>query len=524
MSVKDFCTTLDLMDKNAKTKSHVDLVLNNCLTSLFSSTNKKTTFLAPVGAALTELKKLKGEELKVQLRRHLMFGVHNPASIKSKTSSTLISNVGDKYPVAASGASSIVLEIGAGNVDADFVADSRNGALYTINKLLPAAKTAHRAASKGSRKSSHSKKTSRKQTGGGFLEEMNGGGCGLMKGGYGLRGLNMNDNDLDMYMMKRNNPIPMVRHRIIEDYARRMNPDLWAKQLYATILLYLRENMPDFDEIALPFLSTDAFAGIESLFQRFDVPWNESNALIPTSIFDRFMESPTYMSMDPGLLGNGRSYLTSILNQAPIGSGMFSNLHLWQQLANSQRNIIKNLLESPEKPLMRKGILSVYRKMYGEPNRFNPNTEALYTKIMGPKLPERMLKTHLMQFIAGKMGNRVPFGQYNTTMRNLFGHPLDDTLRNILEYDKGTGTLYNFNDQFFDMFVNSPLLGYNPMGDYMNSINWGETNFIDLGEGLWVGQERNFPRRMPMMQAQLVAIEPKEQYDSFINNRQASFF
>src|SRR5690606_36934657 len=102
------------------------------------------TFLAPVGAALTELKKLKGDALKTQLRRHLMFGVHSPTSIKGKSAATLISSVADKYPVATSGASSIVLETGAGTAEAEFIGDSRNGALFTINKLLPAAKGAHR--------------------------------------------------------------------------------------------------------------------------------------------------------------------------------------------------------------------------------------------------------------------------------------------------------------------------------------------------------------------------------------------
>lgn len=534
MKEKEFCTLLDIIGRHDKTKQLIPLLTKLCLTSLFASLVIKRTFVAPVGAALKKLETLGDAAAKVQIRRQLLRGVKGPNDIK--TGDILISSLNDQYEVIKAG-KEITLSAKGQKVDMKFLDENINASIYIAEELLPEnmtdmmktklSKSVKSAKSKTksvkSAKSAKSKTKSSHKGGNALHDHLNHLGVPNVHSQYGgyddvYSTSSESDSDDENYQSGGsgffssaaeqiinsilNDPVLGMRHGIFNQYENAFPLSMYpmqheynfANRLYAALLVYLTEEMPNFINDYYPFLSSDSLSSLEILLQRWQSPMeiNPNNMLLSNSMLQGFMGSPYWLNNDVGLLQSGREILTGFCNSfGQVGNCAYNSPSYWSQLAGQNVNSLMDLFNDRNQLPFRQGIVGVYQRLQGEPNRFDPGTEAIYRRVWGNQFGTALLRNDLMRYVSGIM-NSLPFNQYNQGMAAMFGIPMDNTLSMLLQYDS-PGNSWNISGDILRGFVNTPGYAFmhnfptdvpgNLLGQHALTAFLGMPNFSELSDG-----------------------------------------
>ena len=134
---------------------------------------------------------------------------------------------------------------------------------------------------------------------------------------------------------------------------------------------------------------------------------------------------------------------------------------------------------------LREGIVASYEKLAGEPNRYNPETVAIFNRVYGPKYSDNLLKNDLLRFGVKNL-HTLPFEDYNVNMNTLFRHNAPDVVNNLLHTEL-------LPDDFFQGFTRSDQFLNNFQVDmhshqYLNPIMYKQSFNND---GVNYGMELN---------------------------------
>lgn len=403
---RDFCTILDKLVENKDVHEIAGLMYKHCLTSLITNPVSKRSFLAPSKKALGKLKGKSVNEIKKQIKMHVLGRMILPdQSFKDRVQldvPTMLKGV--KYEVSkAKTAKSIIVE----GRECKLLDVTGNGALYVIDDLLPEKKVAETESKRGKKrvKSPVKRRRSKKQKGGFLPSHLS-----------GLPGLE-------------------ARFGFIDDYRGQYQAE-WPMYALAHLLLYLQQGIGNFKEILLPFLGTDPMSTLELLLQLRDVPYDPTRLIIGEPEFTRFLSSPYYLSGDTGLLREAQDLMRSFCVGMDVpGMCPYDTYYIQETFVKQHRDYIASLLATS--PAEARGrIMDIYRKL-GDIDRYSPGQVALFRKIW-ERPGEGLLRNDLLRFVSKQISG-LPWDTYNQSMNMLFGRPISDVLNIILQPELGMG-------------------------------------------------------------------------------------
>lgn len=499
---KSFCTLLDELGKHKDTKAIVPLITKLCLSSLFSNRLVPRTFVMPDSKGLKKIEGMSDEKAKEQIRRQLLKSSRTPEFLKDKDGFLLFSSMNDEYKVVKVDKTSITVSGAGEEIKLKYVLSGPKFAIYTASELLPAhpstrEKPKHKGKSKspspGKKSSSASKKSSSASKKSSSKKSSKKSSSRKQKGG----GMNyfFGDNDFGQY--------PNIRRYMAEQYQSRFplqqfplsNKLNFANQLLAGLLMYINEQDPALKDTYGPLISDNPLASLEVLTQMRNAHMLQPNQLlIGDNIFRGFMDSPMFLSGDSDMLGPGFDLMQSLVQPfVQPGMSMMESPYIMNSLIGEQRGFLSNMLQ--QDPLRaRRQLVAVYRKVKGEPNRFNPGTSALYEKVYGTKLGEGFLRDDLMRFMSRSL-SPLPWNNYNQAMDTLFAKPVDHTLDTILEHNMFQNN-YTFDNDILGNFLQS--------NDFLFPGLGGLGNFDGFdGQGLGFAGQYQGAQYVPYMSAQV---------------------
>lgn len=557
MKEKEFCTLLDMLSRHDKTKQLIPLLTKLCLTSLFASLVIKRTFVAPTGAALKKLESMSDSVAKEQIRRHLLRGVKGPSDIK--TGDVLISSLNDQYEVTNKSGKNITLSAKGHKIDVSFSDENNNAAIYITEDLLPENMSAHmgkkssKMTMKGKeekKKKATKKKSKKSQKGGdnplgdhlttlGF--NMSGGGYdtdsssssssssdddNVQYGGYSQ--LSQMAEEIMMTILQ--HPSLGLRHRVMDDWQNAFSLNMYpmghehnfANRLYAALLVYLSENMPNFIEDYHSLLSSNSLGSLEILLQRWQSPmeFDPSRLFLSDSTLQGFMGSPYWLNDNVGLIDQGRSILRGFCSGfGEMGNCAYDSPNIWQQMVGQHQNNLMSLLNTQGQLPFKQAIVGVYKKLEGEPNRFDPGTEAIYRRVWGDQYGVPLLRNDLMRYMSGIL-NALPFNTYNQSMATMFGVPMNDTISMLLQ-DFGNNR-FRMDDLMVSFVQNAPYgalfnshLDIYPGGEadrrfaLTGLFGVPQSQLLAQSGDLYVTTARSLPEYNPLM-GQAYIVSPNE--------------
>lgn len=532
---KEFCTILDKVDDKVLT-----LLTKLCMSSLLSRTDPKgkRTFLKPDSKLLGKLEKMKSADAKIHLRYHILRGNLTPKVVEAKTEAfkafPVVKDM--EYEVEKGKKNEMVVN----GVVAKFVSSARNGSIWEVSEQLkpqerkkesPKREKGKRrkrskkgSSSSSSRRRGSSSSSSRSRSRGSSSSRRKGSSSSPRRRGSSSssrsrsrgssssrsrgKGKKSNEDYLD-YNYEEMAEIAYpgmsggglanledpseLRFTIINDYQREfpleqfpMGSDLnWANRALAALLLFGEEKYaPNFKKMYLPFLSSDPLATLEILLQLRDKPLELSKTILDTEFLLNFMNSSMYLNPATELLTRGQELLRGFCGQmdAP-GLCPYETYYNMQPWYNTEMSYLRGLADIEDPMALRRGILAAYRKLSGEPNRYNPETVGIYKKVYGPSYGDAILRHDLMRYMV-KLLHRLPYGQYSSIMDTLFTGPSSSVVENLLQPNlfpqemfrdfMGTETfLHNF---LLDMFGSSHL----PPVFGLPSYSTGSPTVIDV--------------------------------------------
>lgn len=467
---KDFCT---ILDKLLDIKGQRDLLLmlhELCLTSLLTSSMGRRTFLIPPASAVAKLKKAKPAEAKEQLRRHILNKLVDDASFKTGDTlnvGTMVKN--NRYDVKKGKKDEIIVD----GVKCKLVKRARNGVIYQADGVLKeniverseSKERGRRRTSSGSRSRSRTPKSrrSRKQRGGGYFPLVQN-----YKSEY--------DGSLESRLL------------FIQQYQDAFK-NQWAPYGLGHLLLYLNQNVGDLKNQYIPFLGSDPTTSLELLLGLYEKPWNSSRLLIDEPTFAGFASSPFFLSGDQALMMEARELMESLLSFGGLGSCAYESPSIDQTFIGQSRGYLSNILKTNPVNLG-ENVMSIYKIMVGEPNRFNPGHMRIFEKVWEDPAAG-LLKNDLIRFSGRMYDMSVPYEKRYQEMSSLFGGNARDVINRIINNEvltrytgqlDGLGGLSNISN--FGGLSSSTdyenLLDY--LGLWVKSDDFAHSFQIDLGK------------------------------------------
>lgn len=467
---KDFCT---ILDKLLDIKGQRDLLLmlhELCLTSLLTSSMGRRTFLIPPASAVAKLKKAKPAEAKEQLRRHILNKLVDDASFKTGDTlnvGTMVKN--NRYDVKKGKKDEIIVD----GVKCKLVKRARNGVIYQADGVLKeniverseSKERGRRRTSSSSRSRSRTPKSrrSRKQRGGGYFPLVQN-----YKSEY--------DGSLESRLL------------FIQQYQDAFK-NQWAPYGLGHLLLYLNQNVGDLKNQYIPFLGSDPTTSLELLLGLYEKPWNSSRLLIDEPTFAGFASSPFFLNGDQALMMEARELMESLLSFGGLGDCAYESPSIDQTFIGQSRGYLSNILKTNPVNLG-ENVMSIYKIMVGEPNRFNPGHMRIFEKVWEDPAAG-LLKNDLIRFSGRMYDMSIPYEKRYQEMSSLFGGNARDVINRIVNNEvltrytgqlDGLGGLSNISN--FGGLSSSTdyenLLDY--LGLWVKSDDFAHSFQIDLGK------------------------------------------
>ena len=446
-SPRNYCTVLDELYK--LDKKVYEKFGELCLTSLLARTDpkgKRTLILPSKGLSKTKA------SLTEQLRSHIIRGNLTPEVLSKKGSMTVRSITGISYKIEVSGKTMKI-----NDEKMTHKASGRNGCIYTVPNPLKGVKT-------GGGSDTESDEDEEE-----IEMKMYGGSTNFM---YDLN----------------SEPPSELRFMVLEDYAKKFPLDQhplssdysYAHMLASHLLLQANQQIPNFGDTYKPFISSDPLATIELLLQLRENPLDSSKTLLDDIFLKTFRNSNYYLNDDISLVGDAKNLLGNMcLDTSTPGSCPFDTHYYMNTFVDTERT---NLFNSSN---LREGIVASYEKLAGEPNRYNPETVAIFNRVYGPKYSDNLLKNDLLRFGVKNL-HTLPFEDYNVNMNTLFRHNAPDVVNNLLHTEL-------LPDDFFQGFTRSDQFLNNFQVDmhshqYLNPIMYKQSFNND---GVNYGMELN---------------------------------
>jgi len=484
---KEFCTILDKLDDKT-----LKLLTKLCMSSLLSRTDPKgkRTFLKPDSKLLAKLEKMKSADAKIHLRYHILRGNLTPKVIEAKTevfkSFPVVKDM--EYDVEKGKKNEMVVN----GVVAKFVASARNGSIWEVSESLSPKERkkespkrekgkgkSRRKSSSSSSSSRSSRSRSRSSSSRSSRSSRSRGKGGRTKMDDFILDYNYEDMAEIAYpgmsgggLANLDDPSEL-RFTVIQDYMKEfpleqypMGSDLnWANRALASMLLFGEKHTPNFRKMYMPFLSSDPLATLEILLQLRDKPLEMSKTILDNEFLLNFMGSPMYLNPASELVEQGKELLVSFCGQmdAP-GLCPYETYYYMQPQYQSDMSYLRGLTNLDDPMALRRGIIAAYRKLNGEPNRYNPETVGVYKKVYGPSYGDAVLRHDMMRYMV-KLLHKLPFSQYNSLMDALFVGNSSNVVENLLQpgifpqelFQDFMGTETFMHNFLLDMFGNSHL-------------------------------------------------------------------
>ena len=467
---KDFCT---ILDKLLDIKGQRDLLLmlhELCLTSLLTSNMGRRTFLIPPTSAVAKLKKAKPADAKEQLRRHILNKLVDDASFKKGEDTinvgTMVKN--NRYNIKKGKKDEIIVD----GVKCKLLKRARNGIIYQADGALKeniverseskerGRRRRRTSSSSRSRSRTPKSRRRRKQHGGGYFPLVQN-----YKSEY--------DGSLESRLL------------FIQQYQDQFK-NQWAPYGLGHLLLYLNQNVGDLKNQYIPFLGSDPTTSLELLLGLYEKPWNSSRLLIDEPTFAGFASSPFFLNGDQALIMEARELLDSLFSFGGLGSCAYESPSIDQTFIGQSRGYLSNILKTTPASLG-DNVMSIYKIMVGEPNRFNPGHMRIFEKVWEDPAAG-LLKNDLIRFSGRMYDMSIPYEQRYSEMTSLFGGNAREVINRIVnnevltkytrQYD-GLGGLSNINLGGLGQSTDyENLLDY--LGLWVNSNDFAHSFQIDL--------------------------------------------
>jgi hypothetical protein len=454
-SEKDYCT---ILDKLYDIKDHNEFVLQLhklCLTSLLASNMGRRTLILPPKSVVKKIEKMKHDDAKMLIRRHILNKQINAESFKKGDTlnvGTMVKN--NRYNVKQGSKHEIVVD----GVSCKFLKDASNGSIYQADAELQEHITTEgvEGAERGSRRNSRSKSRSKTPKSKRRRRTQHGGG------NYFPLVQNNFKHEYDGSVESR-----LLFIQQYEDQFKKM----WPHYALGHLLLYLNENVGDLKNQFIPFLGSNPTTSLELLLGLYQKPEDASRLLINNQMFSGFANSPYFLSSNQALMIEARELLESIYNIHGLGSCAYDSPSVDLNFISSSQGILSNILKT--NPLaLGESVMNIYKIMTGEPNRFNPGHMRVFEKVWQEPVMG-LIKNDLIRFTGNMYDMSIPYEQRYSQMSSMFQGNARDVINRIINND----ILKTFTTNPSTNYLNMPLGGLGQSTDYENLLKY---------MGMWV--------------------------------------
>lgn len=480
-----YCTLIDkfgeIADNNKDYKKVFMLLSKLCMLSLLT---KRVTFLMPVDKALTKLEKMKPDQQREQIKRHIIGGAFTKDELLDRETvyTRLTTQEGGEYKRIAYKVDKAKGSIGGVKIGKEIVVvkgetkESKHipiGVALEVDDLLsePGEGVPMRTKEKGE------KKGRKKMEGGMSPFEL------LMERDVNYL-LELEDNELRWAIVEAyRKSWPLTVFGIDSEYS-------WYQWMWASLLSFMKEQMSDFYWVYSPYLGMDPYSSLDLLFE-YHVRDNYYNYILPNDLIHQWVQSKWFLYNDPSILREAAIYLAGGGAQYGGGGPFDPFISLNFGMANRYVAVGKEAIgeymrtASPEK--IRDGIVKVYKKVYEEPNFILGETRTIYQKVDEEPFVVG-LHNDLRRFMSSRFRYHSEFDSlYPSFLKcsdcdsnksgflRFFGFGGEKTskslarvlIKNLLQYDIATMSIdlggsdkYRFPYEFLEDFVLSPYFLY----------------------------------------------------------------
>lgn len=391
---RNYCNILDILSDKGY-DNLVVIMAKHCMSSLLTKRmrtkdgkQKNRTFAVPPKKEIDKIAKMKKEDAKNVLKRHIFPGDHPVSSLKDGY--TLFNMVKDNYEVSVKNGKAslsgvnIIGEIPSGTKGAF------NGTILMLDAVLPETEKKQRSNNKTSSKTTKKRETKKGGARRSDSKKLFGGNGTivsyishpLLTGEIdynpnlsGLSGIDLRWNILEHYRRK----WPLEQWNVFDDY----NYYAWA---YASLILYLREKITDFYSVYEPYV--DPIVGLEHLLQYRLV--NTNRYLLSDSMLHDWIRSKYWLVSDPVILNEANLYTLGGGKKEMSGGVVEINIPITQRsevIINAYRQpYLSSLMEVLENKNIseqdkRLYLIDVYKQIETDDKFRDERSRKLYKKI-----------------------------------------------------------------------------------------------------------------------------------------------
>ena len=374
---RNYCNILDVLSDKGYDKLVV-IMAKHCMTSLLTKKMhtkdgkfKNRTLAVPPKKEIDKISKMKKEDAKNIIKRHIFPGDHTIESLKDGY--TLFNMLKDNYEISVKNGKASLSGVKITDEIPSGPNGAFNGTILILDGLLPETEKKQRTSKKGGRK---------KMLGGTDFNVVSYISHPLLTGDInfspklsGLSGIDLRWNILEHYR----NKWPVNQWNIFDNY----NYYSWA---YASLILYLRDKIIDFYSVYEPF--ADPIVGLEHLLQFRQV--NTNSYLLSDALLHDWIKSKYWLVSDPIIieeanlytLGGGKKELTGGLTEIDIPitqrTDVIINAYREPYLSSLIEVLDNNKISEQDKRLY---IIDVYKQIETDDKFRDERSRKLYKKI-----------------------------------------------------------------------------------------------------------------------------------------------
>lgn len=247
-----------------------------------------------------------------------------------------------------------------------------------------------------------------------------------------------------------------MRNEYQEQFGDSMHTDLnWANRMFSHFLLFGNDAIPNFRKTYMPFITSDPLASMSILFQLYEDPLSLSKNLIDMETVLGFKNSRYFLSEDSDLVKQGAEFLLGFaspqyMQEYPIETVYFMSPQ-WENESSYIRgmfgntgNILDLMNTRDSSGKASNEIVGLYKKMYGEPNRYAPGTVTVFKQSYKSTMPEQELKNDFMRYVIKLIYNK-PTYEFDNIMTSIFAR--DSSSFMDLFSNLSDGVLMDFTNQ-----------------------------------------------------------------------------
>jgi hypothetical protein len=489
-----YCTLIDkfgeIADDNKDYKKVFMLLSKLCMLSLLT---KRVTFLLPVGKALTALSKMSAEKQREQMKRHIIGGAFTKDELmeRERVYTRMTTSDGDDYKRIAYVVNKEAGTIGGIKIGKEIIVvggstkDSKHipvGVAFEVEELLSEPGEEVPMRTKGPVRKGRKDKV---MEGGWFGSPLEYVADQSLADYVDLGASDLRWAIVDQYRKA----WPVTVFGIDSEYS-------WYQWMWASLLAFLKEQIPNFYWVYSPYLGMDPFASLDLLFEHY-VQENYNNYILPDELLHQWTQSRWFLYNDPTILRESFTYLAGGGQRQSGGGWQFDSfISLNLDSANRYIAVGKQAIgeymryNNPEK--LREGIVKVYKKVYEEPNFLLGETRAIYKKVDEEPFVVG-LHNDLRRFLNSRFRYHSEFDQLYPSFlkcdscgksKGLFGYLFGvggggksksvprAVLKSVLQYDTTTMEIdlggseqFRFPMEFLQDFVMSPFFMYMSITD-----------------------------------------------------------